>query len=52
MVELAYLDTVKDSGDPKMFHAYLDKYPEGEFVRLARMKIAERKQPSDTESLK
>jgi adenylate cyclase len=41
MIELAYWDTVKDSGDPGMFQAYLDKYPRGEFAQLARAKIAE-----------
>ena len=42
MIELAYWDTVKDSGNPEMFQAYLDKYPRGEFAGLARAKIAER----------
>src|SRR4029077_8409741 len=42
MIELAYWDTVKDSGNPGMFQAYLDKYPRGEFAGLARAKIAER----------
>src|ERR1700732_2411052 len=31
MIELAYWDTVKDSGNPEMLQAYLDKYPGGEF---------------------
>ena len=42
MIELAYWDTVKNSGNPEMFQAYLDKYPRGEFAGLARAKIAER----------
>jgi len=42
MIELAYWDTVKDSGNPEMFQAYLDKYPRGEFAGLARAEIAER----------
>ena len=41
MIELAYWDTVKDSGNPEMFQAYLDKYPRGEFAELARAKIVE-----------
>ena len=41
MIELAYWDTVKDSGNPEMFQAYLDKYPHGEFAQLARAKIVE-----------
>jgi adenylate cyclase len=42
MIELAYWDTVKDSGNPEMFQAYLDKYPGGEFSELARAMIAQR----------
>jgi adenylate cyclase len=42
VIELAYWDTVKDSGNPEMFQAYLDKYPRGEFAELARAKIVER----------
>ena len=41
MIELAYWDTVKDSGNPEMFLAYLDKYPGGEFSELARAMIAQ-----------
>jgi adenylate cyclase len=40
-IELTYWDTVKDSDNPEMFQAYLDKYPDGEFARLAEAKIAE-----------
>ena len=42
MIELAYWDTVKDSGNPEMLQAYLDKYPSGEFSELARAMITER----------
>jgi hypothetical protein len=38
-VELAFWDTVKESDDPKMFEAYLAKYPEGEFTSLAEIKL-------------
>ena len=38
-VELAFWDTVKESDDPKMFEAYLAKYPEGEFSSLAEIKL-------------
>jgi len=41
MIELAYWDTVKDSGNPEMLQAYLDKYPGGEFSELARAMIAQ-----------
>ena len=40
-IELAYWDTVKDSENPEMFRAYLDKYPKGEFARLAEAKLGE-----------
>ena len=38
-VELAFWDAVKDSDDPRMFEAYLAKYPGGEFTSLARIKL-------------
>ena len=36
-VELAFWDSIKDSDDPKMFDAYLQRYPEGEFAALAKL---------------
>ena len=38
-VELEYWDTVKDSGDIEYIQSYLDQYPNGKFVPLARLKI-------------
>lgn len=38
-VELEYWDTVKDSGDIEYIQSYLDQYPTGKFVPLARLKI-------------
>lgn len=38
-IELAFWNTVKDSGDAEMFMAYLEKYPEGEFRSLAEINI-------------
>ncbi len=38
-MELAFWDTVKESDDPKMFEAYLAKYPEGEFAGLAEITL-------------
>ena len=35
-VELAFWDTVKESDDPKMFEAYLAKYPEGSSLAWLR----------------
>ena len=40
-VELAFWDSVKDSDNPALFEAYLQKYPEGEFILLARAKLQE-----------
>lgn len=39
-IELAFWDSVKDSDDPAIFEAYLEKYPEGEFRQLAEIQIA------------
>lgn len=38
-VELAFWDTIKDSKDRKEFEAYLAKYPEGDFVKLATIRL-------------
>jgi len=40
-VELAFWNTVKDSDNPEMFRAYLEKYPEGEFKPLAEIRLKE-----------
>lgn len=37
--ELLFWQTVKDSEDIDMFRAYLKKYPSGNFVELAKLKI-------------
>lgn len=37
-VELIFWDSVKDSDDPLMFEAYLDKFPDGEFASLAEIR--------------
>ena len=39
VVELEFWRSVKDSDDPDSFHAYLDKYPNGKFAILAKIKI-------------
>ena len=44
-VELAFWNTVKDSDNPAMLHAYLEKYPDGEFKPLAEIRIAELNAP-------
>lgn len=40
-VELAFWDTVKDSANPEMYAAYLDRYPEGAFAALAKVRLEE-----------
>ena len=38
-IELIFWDSVKDSRNPAMLQAYVDRYPQGVFVDLARLKI-------------
>jgi class 3 adenylate cyclase len=40
-VELAFWDTVKDSDNPEMYAAYLERYPEGAFAALANVRLSE-----------
>jgi adenylate cyclase len=40
-VELAFWDTVKDSANPEMYSAYLERYPEGAFAALATVRLEE-----------
>jgi adenylate cyclase len=40
-VELAFWDTVKDSDNPEMYAAYLERYPEGAFATLANVRLSE-----------
>ncbi len=44
-VELAYWDTVKDSDNPAMYEAYLERYPEGAFAALAKVRLSEMPEP-------
>ncbi len=37
-VELSFWDSIKDSTNPEEFAAYLNKYPEGQFAELARIR--------------
>lgn len=39
-IELAFWETIKDSSNADMYEAYLEKYPQGEFARLAEAKLA------------
>lgn len=38
-IEMAYWDTIKNSNNPEDFKAYLRKYPNGEFIDLARNRL-------------
>ena len=40
-VELAFWDTVKDSDNPEMHEAYLERYPDGAFAALAKVRLTE-----------
>ncbi|MEM7405295.1 MAG: caspase family protein [Pseudomonadota bacterium] len=38
-IELMFWETVVDSGNPAMYQEYLEQYPSGRFVRLAKVKL-------------
>jgi hypothetical protein len=38
-IELAYWESIKDSRNPADFQAYLNKYPHGDFARLAANRV-------------
>ena len=38
-IELSFWDSIKNSTDPADFQAYLSKYPNGQFVALARNRL-------------
>ena len=40
-VELAFWDAVKDSANPDMHEAYLERYPDGAFAALAKVRLTE-----------
>lgn len=42
-MELSFWNSVKDSGDPDMFQAYLDQFPNGTFASLAKIKLGKLK---------
>jgi hypothetical protein len=41
-IELAFWEAIEDAGDPHLFAAYLEKYPDGEFAVIARARLAPR----------
>jgi len=42
-VELAFWDSVENSTDPAAYKAYLEKYPNGQFVSIAKLRLAKLK---------
>lgn len=40
-VELAFWNSVTESENPAMYEAYLEKYPDGEFAALAKLRVTE-----------
>jgi adenylate cyclase len=40
-VELSFWESVRASDNPDMYKAYLEKYPDGEFVPLAKLRLQE-----------
>jgi adenylate cyclase len=47
-VELSFWESVRESDNPKLIQAYLEKYPDGEFSALARIRIEELSPDSHT----
>ena len=43
-VELSFWESVRVSDNPEMYEAYLEKYPNGEFVPLAKVRLEELRQ--------
>jgi class 3 adenylate cyclase len=43
-VELSFWESVRSSDNPDMYAAYLEKYPEGEFAPLAKVRLEELRQ--------
>jgi formylglycine-generating enzyme required for sulfatase activity len=44
-VELTFWNSVKDSRNPRMFESYVQRFPRGQFVEIARERIAELSAP-------
>jgi adenylate cyclase len=36
---VAFWETVRDTDDPRLLAAYLEKYPEGEFAAIALVRL-------------
>jgi class 3 adenylate cyclase len=46
-IELAFWESVRELGNAESMQAYLDKYPAGEFVALAEIRLKELAEPAD-----
>ncbi|OHC65322.1 MAG: hypothetical protein A3H93_02755 [Rhodocyclales bacterium RIFCSPLOWO2_02_FULL_63_24] len=44
-VEIAFWESIKNSSEPEDFQAYLDKYPNGQFIALAERRVKKRPAP-------
>ena len=40
-IELSFWESVRASDNPALIQAYLEKYPDGEFSALARIRVDE-----------
>jgi len=40
-IELSFWESVRESDNPTLIRAYLEKYPNGEFCALAQIRIGE-----------
>ena len=40
-IELSFWESVRESDNPTLIRAYLEKYPDGEFSALAQIRIDE-----------
>ncbi len=40
-IELSFWESVRESVNPALVQAYLEKYPDGEFSALARIRVDE-----------
>jgi hypothetical protein len=49
-IELAFWNSVKESGNPMLLQAYLDDYPNGVFAVIASLMIAQLSEPDEAHS--
>ena len=40
-IEISFWESVRESANPALFRAYLEKYPKGEFGALAEIRLSE-----------